>query len=417
MLATMCAASALVAGCGAKTGLASPDGGPDLSVDAGPDLGPPPPPPPPPPICIDVPRNVGPVDASFELPVTLSVVDVFFLLDATASMLDEIDTIRRRLRDRVVPGVRAQIPDAAFGVALFGEFPVDGHGPPSVRPFEMRRTITTDALQVETALEGLPSWGNLDEPEASVEALYQVATGEGLSPWIAPSVGCPSGGLGGACFRTTALPVVLLITDAPMNNGPPGVPPVSEYGFRGPHTYAEALDALRRQGILVLGLWATDFGSMSPAAHLRRVAADTGALEGGAPIARNIGGTGSGIGEGIVEAITQLAEGTPLDVDARVEDIRTDDIDARELIQAVQPLWADPPSGVRAITEERFEGVLPGTRVTFRVIFDPSVVPERAEAYRIPARVVFRAFGRSRLGFKDILLVIPGEDGLGCDET
>ncbi len=403
----------LALGCGAKTGLDAPDLGPDLGVDLGPDLGPPPPPPP---VCVEVPRDVETVEATFELPVALAVVDVFFLLDATASMLDEIDTIRNRLRNRVVPGVREAIPDAAFGVALFGEFPVEPHGPSDVRPFEMRRTITTDVIQVETALEGLPSWGNFDVPEAATEGLYQVATGEGLPPWIDRTAGCPRGGEGGACFRSTSLPVILLITDAPMQNGPPGVEPDDGYDFEGPHSYAEALEALDRIGVLVIGLWAEDFMAVSPAGHLRRVSRDTGAVDGDEPLARSIGGGGGGVGEGIVSAITRLAEGTPLDVDALVEDVRGDEFDARELVVAVEPDSADPPDGVERIEGGVFVGTRPGTRVTFRVRLDPSAVPERAETLRIPARVVFRAFGRSRLGTQDVILLIPGTDGASCDD-
>ena len=105
----------LVLACGAKTGLYVPDADAEMDapMDAGIDAfdgGMPPP-------CIEVPRDGGTVRASLDLPVELAVVDVMFLLDATASMLDEIDTIRNRLRDVVVPGVRALIPDAAFGVA------------------------------------------------------------------------------------------------------------------------------------------------------------------------------------------------------------------------------------------------------------------------------------------------------------
>jgi len=403
----------LFSACGAKTGLSAPDMGPDFGVDMGPDMGPPPPPPP---TCVEVPRNGETVDADFELPVALAVVDVFFLLDATASMIDEIDTIRNRLRDRVVPGVRAAIPDAAFGVALFGEFPVEPHGPSDVDPFQMRRTITTDIIQVETALEGLPRWGNFDEPEAATEGLYQVATGEGLAPWIDRTAGCARGGEGGACFRSTALPVILLITDAPMNNGPRGVPPVSTYDFDGPHSYVEALEALDRIGVLVIGLWATDFGSMSPAQHLRRVSQDTGAVDGDEPLARSIGGGGGGVGEGIVSAITRLAEGTPLDVDALVEDVRGDEYDARDLVLAVEPLRADPPDGISGIEGGVFVGTRPGTRVTFRVRLDPEAVPDSAETLRIPARVVFRAFGRSRLGAEDVIFLIPGTDGESCDD-
>lgn len=393
-------------GCGAKTGLYYDDGGgPDVR-DAGPDvfdaaMDVPIP-------CFEVPREAGPVDIAFQLPVALRVADVFFLIDATASMEDEIDTIRRRLRSEVVPGVRARIPEAQFGVALVGEFPERGFGPPEVRPYELRQPVTDEVIQVEAALERFPTWGNFDEPEAQVEGLYQVATGEGLAPWIAPSSGCPRGGRGGACFRRDALPVVLLITDAPMNNGPRGISPQSDYDFPGPHTFEEAVAAAQELGIFVIGLGARDALSDSPMPHLRAAASATGAVANGELLAIDIGGDGSGVGEGIVSAITRLAEGTLLDVDAIVEDVPGDEFDARDLVESIRPLEAVPASGVREITGDSFLGVVPGTSVTFRVQVNAESVPPSSETLRIPARVLFRAFGRSRLDRREILLVIPG---------
>ncbi len=68
-------------------------------------------------------------------------------------MSDEIDNVRNRLSDVVVPGVRAAIPDAAFGLALLGEFPVEPFGPPTVRPYELRAPVTRDVVRVEGGLE------------------------------------------------------------------------------------------------------------------------------------------------------------------------------------------------------------------------------------------------------------------------
>ena len=156
--------------------------------------------------------------------------------------------------------------------------------------------------------------------------------------------------------------------------------------------------------------------SMNPAEQMRRVSTDTGAVDGDQPLARSIGGGGGGVGDGIVSAITRLAEGTPLDVDALVEDVRGDEYDARDLVVAVEPLSATPPDGVAGIEDDVFVGTRPGTRVTFRVRLDPEAVPDSAETLRIPARVVFRAFGRSRLGAQDVIFLIPGTDGSSCDE-
>jgi len=396
-------------GCGAKTGVDVPDAGPE---EPEPDAGPPP-------VvsrCIEVPPGAGVVRADFTAPVSLAVVDVFFLIDATASMVDEIDNVRERLADIVVPGTRAAIPDAAFGLAFVGEFPVEPHGPPSVRPYELRSVITDDVTQVEAQLESIPEWGNFDDAEAQVEALYQVATGAGLAPWIDPSFGCSRGGIGGVCFRDDSLPVVVLITDAPMHNGPPRTAPIEPYEFSGPHSYLETVAALNSAGIFVIGLGARDPGRLQPMAHLRALAQDTGAVADGRSMAFDIGSRGDGVGEGIVDAVRTLAERLPLDVDALVQDVPGDAYDARLLVRAVRPLRAEPASGVRELAEDSFLGVTPGTQVTFQLEIDPSAIAPSESTRRVPARILFRAFGRSRLGSQDVVIVLGGVDGGGCDE-
>ncbi len=401
----------LLLACGAKTGLYVPDAdvdvGVDAGMDAGVDAGPPPP------LCVEVPRDAGPVEVRLAVPARLAVVDVMFVLDATASMLDEIETIRRRLVDVVVPGIRGAIPDAAFGVALTGEFPVLPHGLPPVQPYDLRAPITTDALRVQSALERLPTWDNLDEPEAQVEGLYQVATGEGLEPFIPPSAGCPSGGSGGACFRRDALPVVMVITDAPMNNGPTGM---GAYAFEGPHTWEQTRRALVALEAKLIGLGARDAFSLSPMPDLRAAALATGAVNGaGGPLAFDIGSRGGGLGGRIVEAVQQLADGTPLDIDAIVQDVPGDAIDATLLVRQVRPRSASPPDGVAAVEADRFVGVRPGTVLTFELVLDAAAAPPSTETLAVRARVVFRAFRRSRIDRREVLLIIPGDDGGSCE--
>lgn len=406
-----CVAAALVAlalgaGCGAKTGLDVPDASRDAGVPE-PDASRPP-------LCIEVPPDAGPVTAEIRLPVSLAVVDVMFVIDATASMIDEIDNVREGLQSRVVPGVRDAIPDAAFGLAYVGEFPVEPHGPRGIDPYQLRARITRDVVQIEAALAVTPSWGNFDDPEAQVEALYQVSTGEGLAPFIEPSFGCPGGGEGGACFRSEALPVIVLITDAPFHNGPMGEDP---YDFES-HDYDEAVAALEALDALVVGLGASDPGAPGPIAHLRAIAEDTGAVDAaGQPLAFDIGRAGDRVDRGIVSAIQRLAEGVPLDVDALAEDVPGDAIDARTLVRAIRPAAADPPDGVLAIGPDRFVGVRPGTRVVFEIDVDASVLEPSAETRRIPLRITFRAFGRSLLGREEVLIVVPGTDGGGCDRV
>ncbi len=411
------AAALCAAGCGAKTGLDTPDAnvdagrdaGRDASIDGGRDAGPP--------IrCIEVPPEGGRVTADFSIPATLQIVDVMFLIDATGSMRDEIDNVRAGLRDVVVPGVRSAIPDAAFGLAFFGEFPVQPHARPGARvgPYELRGPVTTDVERLTAAFEGIPSWGNLDDPEADVEGLFQVATGAGLLPYVDPSFGCPGGGAGGACFRADAFRVVLLVTDAPMHNGPPGVSPIADYRFTdpSPHQYAETVAALRGLAVTVIGLGASDPGRPSPLPHLTQLVTDVDTHH--MPLVFDIGNAGDRIGQEIVSALETLADTVPLDVSAEVEDVAGDSIDARTLVSAVRATSADPPGGVRGISGNTFAGVTPGTILTFEVDVDASSLPRSPTRREVRARVVFRDAGRSRIGNDDVLFVVPGDDGRGC---
>lgn len=153
-LACALAAGSALAGCGAKTGLEAPDAPIDASLDAArvPDAAMPPR------ECIEVPPGEERVTASLTLPARLRVADVMFVIDSSASMRDEIEGVRNGLRDRVVPGVRASIPEANFGVALFGEFPVFPHARDGsdVGPYRLRTPVTNDIGRVKVSLEDTP---------------------------------------------------------------------------------------------------------------------------------------------------------------------------------------------------------------------------------------------------------------------
>ena len=233
--------------CGAKTGLEIPDAQLDASMDATLDAGLP---------CVEIPFDGGPVDLNVQTEAQLARADIVFLIDTTASMRDEINQIRGRLRDRLAPAIEAEIPDTQIGVATFEDFPVEPYGSDGPRPdspFRMLLPVTDDISQVQAAVNGIDLGNGVDDPESQVEALYQIATGEGLGSYIPASFGCPMGGSGYPCFRFDALPVVLLFTDQVFHNGPGGSRPYDNRLIPTPHTYNEAVLALNRLDIRVIG--------------------------------------------------------------------------------------------------------------------------------------------------------------------
>ncbi|HJK91869.1 MAG TPA: VWA domain-containing protein [Polyangiaceae bacterium LLY-WYZ-15_(1-7)] len=243
----------------------------------------------------------GAVDEGCVPPVVdCTVADVVFLMDTTGSMSGEIAQIQARLRDTIIPGLDREIADVRFAVARFDDFPVGSYGGGGDIPFQHLQNITADVAATQRAVDGFRASGGADGPESQVEALYQVATGEGIGAWV-PRSGCAGGG-GYPCFRPGATPIILLFTDADFHNGPGGA-----YAYSGitprPHTYAEAVAALNARNAKVLGL-------MSGAAardDLEAIARDTGATAAdGSPIVFDIGTDGRSLGEDVVRAVQTL---------------------------------------------------------------------------------------------------------------
>jgi hypothetical protein len=63
------------------------------------------------------------------------------------------------------------------------------------------------------------------------QALYAVASGQGLGPYLSARGSCPGARWGYPCFRDGTVPIVVLFTDAPFNNGPS---PQYAYAFHHP---------------------------------------------------------------------------------------------------------------------------------------------------------------------------------------
>lgn len=401
----------LSAGCGAKTGLHVPDvqhdGGMDAGIDSGIDSGVP---------CIDVPIDGGPIEVPLELEAELGRADVLFLIDTTASMGEEIEAIRAGLRDRIAPGIAGAIPDSAFGVAHFDDFPEGMCGAPDDVPFRLLLPITQDLNRAQAAVDALRLGNGLDRPESQVEALYQTATGEGVGRYVSPSFGCPGGGIGYPCFRFDALPVIVLFTDAPFHDGPGGSAPYACSPTPPPHTYGEARDALIAIGARVIGMYSADDGAGR--ADLVATARDTGAMDGDRPLVFDIGSRGQRLSEDVVRAIETLADVVEFDVDAILVDPDPEDgIDPREFVEALVPLRAEPMDRVASIDLEAgvFRGVPAGTRVYYQLRLRNDALVPGPDPLRIRLEVVFRGDGRARLGSRVIELVIPGADGEGCE--
>lgn len=428
ILASIAGAWALTA-CGAKTGLDVPEFEIDAAVpvDAGTDApfdafipidgGPVPPD-----VCIELPPTEPPraVEVSFVSRILSA--EVYFLVDVTGSMGDEIEQIRSRLLDTIIPGVVDQIPDVRFSVGRYADFPVDpygssgGGGTARDDVYRLEQASTTDLMAIQRGLGRLELQGGGDVPESTVEALYISATGDAPMSLVPPR-NCPPGTVGYPCFEREGSRIFLVFTDAAMHNGPGGAEPYdSDLVLWRHHDYEETMVALRAIGAKVLGLFSGPPGDEG-LAHLQRAARDTGAVRpDGTPIVFDIGSDGASLGADVVEAVRTLVEEVPIDVDALTEDWPGDTFDANEFVTGVVAVRAEPASGATMLAN-RFVDVQPGTRVTFSVLLANETIERTDEPQTYRMIIVLRGDGVTRLSETVVDIVIPALDGRGCPDT
>lgn len=212
---------------------------------------------------------------TFDLRFYLKTADVYFLLDMTGSMSEEraalINSLKsgnylndpstpadestkvecadtdfdtkanNELKDAGIAGnIACLIRNAGLGAGWYREVPYssrDSYGIeyayPDLEPYENVQDIAygkpqtgmpTPVELLNSALGTFVTRGNQNLAESAGVALSAVATGGPIyTGWDRPGVPartCPSGHFGYPCFRSDAMPIVVLVTDAPMMNGP-----------------------------------------------------------------------------------------------------------------------------------------------------------------------------------------------------
>ncbi len=389
-----------------------------------------------------LPYGDPPVQRELLFSTDIDIADVFFLVDTTGSMGDTINDVATSLSSVIVPGIREAIENAWIGVGRFEDFPVAPYGSTSSHfggsvpglptddvPFFLHTVVRdpqTELAQIQQSVEYLRTiGGGYDGPESHVEGLYQTATGEGFPAFGLPAQRCPERpdepelSRGYPCFRPGALPIVVLITDAPMHNGPGGYDPYNDTVPGRGHTIDQATEALNAIGARVIGVasdvmagWDTEV-----VPHLEHVARATGTVNSsGAPLVYQ---SGAAVTADVVDAIAELAGNTPQDVSTITEDLPDWDeylargepeIDATRMIKSITPLRANPESGLLGgMNETSFLGVIPGTSVTFQVEFMNDVVPPRETSRIYEALIIVIGNGVARLDVRHVYIVVPPE--------
>ena len=396
-----------------------------------------------------LPYEGPPVERDLDFGTDIRVADVFFLTDSTGSMGGTLQRVQDTVASPtgLIARIGETIPDAWFGGGSFDDFPLSGYGGGSDEAFDLaiRMTPPERASDVEAAFNALIASGGGDGPESLTEAVFQTIEGDG-GTWMhggatynmhAFEGDCLDTGWGAPCFREAALAIIVLFTDNCAHAGPPGdasgcrpymgiTPP--------PATWMEMIAAMNVRGAKFVGISARGGCSTSvapasgdPCYFMQRTAEETGSvdLDSNALVydLPSGGASDTVFVDTVVGAIETVATRVPLDLDTAVRDDPSDaaGIDAARFVKRRQPscnahppaetCWT-PPTGVpheqavAVVDESTFFGVIPGTRVQFRITFQNDFYPGGPTAEVYIAFIDVRT-GTARLDTRQVIIVVP----------
>ena len=326
-----------------------------------------------------------------------NLVDVFLLFDDTGSFVNNSPIVRAAFPD-IISQLNTSLPgiNLGFGVGRFEEYANFASEYSTGRPFILNQPIVAASstgymTSIQAALNRTtPGYGG-DGPETDIEALYQLVTGKGfdgnnngtvldsgnaglastqLTP--GPSGDVPSfasftadaansvmpaaGNVGGAGFRSGALPIVLLATDIGFAYQPKGETTIVGAGgaslpvsaltqtsrsttpFNSGAGIQETITGLNALGALVIGLGTNTAANVDPRQQLESISKLTGAtnrttatiangttdpIAPGDPLYFQIAsGFSTSVASGVVSAIRNAVTNVAVDIEVRASDPR-----------------------------------------------------------------------------------------------
>lgn len=338
-----------------------------------------------------------------------NLVDVFLLFDDTGSFTNNSPIVRAAFPD-IINQLQSSLPgiNLGFGVGRMEEYANFAYEYSTGRPFTLNQPVVATSTSgymtaIQAALDRTaPGYGG-DTPETDIEALFQLVTGKGFdgnnngtvldsgaaglaSTQVDPgdsgdvpsfasfqpdptnSVLPAAGNVGGAGFRSGALPIVLLATDTGFAYQPKGESSISGAGVTLPLTsltessrnstpynsgagIQETVTALNALGALVIGLGTNSESTIDPRQQLESLSKLTGAVNRststiangttdaiapGDPLYFEIAsGFGASVASGIVNAIQNAVRTVAVDIDIIASDPRVHVINHSGIIHAV----------------------------------------------------------------------------------
>ncbi len=363
----------------------------------------------------------SPLDSNLDFSTKLQAVDLYVVLDRSGSMSTEISTVKSNL-STVVSNIACPplgngtpgncIPDLWAGAGTVGY-----HGA-GAAAFQKWVDISPNPSFASVPISE-PS-GSSDFQEPLTFAAWAAITGMGGAGYTMGSVparsGCAAGRFGYPCFRTGALPVVLLATDEqPLSAGDT---------YKSPDWTTIVKPVFLAAKARLVGILGSGFGANTDV-DLRKMATDTGAIDaanGNAPLVFD--GAGANAASAIQTGIFRLANGLPLDINAVTADDPSDAVNAvTSFVDHLQTLQLGTAQCTNGLTDidtnsdtfkDKFLQVRTGTPVCWKVVSKQNTtVPATDVPQLFRATVSVFGDGITQLDQRDVYFLVPPKNADG----
>ena len=177
-----------------------------------------------------LPYNGGTVEKTIKLNTKINKIDVLLLVDVGHTSMSTAHDSLKANKDSLIDGIRAKIPDSAFGLVNFGLF--------GANVYDLAQPVTTDKNNFKNKIDTIApktSGSATDlKQRYHTHALWEAASGEADYEQVAhnvsgttqyssiniPAVDCSEqeGTIGGACFRDNSMPVFVMATNSAFND-------------------------------------------------------------------------------------------------------------------------------------------------------------------------------------------------------
>jgi len=413
-----------------------------------------------------------PLEDTLDFATDIVQADVVFGMDTTGSMGGEIGNLKTGVAG-LINTIRSNIPNSAFSVVGYEDFPTSTYGSAGDQPFYLlHRVMTTTTAagltSVQNAVNGYSAYGGYDGPESGWEMLFQTATGAGTNqgganvPAFNPAVGPPAappageevGDIGGVGFRAGSLPIVVWMTDACNHNSTTGT--ANNYAGLTAATQTTALNAINALSARIVSIISDDYTSCSQADTINQPLAAVNSTNsivppdawgpagvrpascavgqcctgqngagqaptgGNCPLLFHVNSGGAGLSDAVATAIQVLTTYGQFDISGVPEDDPSDSVDALAAfvsrIEATATAGAPCANGI-AVTDvntdgvnETFPDVNPGLTVCFDVVPKMNTtVPALETPQMFEAEIVVYGDWVTVLDRRTIYFLVPPE--------